>query len=87
MASLDTGAVVLSAAALSFLGLGAPVDYADWGQLIARSQNWIVGTQSNPLANWHTFTLPGVFIFTFVLGWNLLGDAFRDILDPTLRRR
>lgn len=87
MASLDTGAVVLSAAALSFLGLGAPVDFSDWGQLIARSQNWIVGTQSDPLANWHTFVLPGVFIFTFVLGWNLLGDAFRDILDPTLRRR
>lgn len=87
MASLDTGAIVLSAAALSFLGLGAPADYADWGQLIARSQNWIVGIQSDPLVNWHTFILPGIFIFTFVLGWNLLGDAFRDILDPTLRRR
>lgn len=86
-ASLDTGAIVLSAAGLSFLGLGAGPDYADWGQLIARSQNWIFGTRTNPFANWHTFVIPGVFIFIFVLGWNLLGDAFRDILDPTLRRR
>jgi peptide/nickel transport system permease protein len=86
-ASLDTGAIVLSAAGLSFLGLGAGPDYADWGQLIARSQNWIFGTRTDPFAHWHTFVLPGVFIFIFVLGWNLLGDAFRDILDPTLRRR
>jgi len=86
-ASLDTGAIVLSAAGLSFLGLGAGPDYADWGQLIARSQNWIFGTKTAPFAHWHTFVLPGIFIFIFVLGWNLLGDAFRDILDPTLRRR
>lgn len=86
-ASLDTGAIVLSAAGLSFLGLGAGADYADWGQLIARSQNWIFGTRTSPFAHWHTFVIPGVFIFIFVLGWNLLGDAFRDILDPTLRRR
>lgn len=87
MASLDTGAIVLSAAALSFLGLGAPTDFADWGQLIARSQNWIYGDINNPFAYWHTFVLPGIFIFVFVLGWNLLGDAFRDILDPTIRRK
>lgn len=86
-ASLDTGAIVLSAAGLSFLGLGAPADYADWGQMISRSQNWIYGNPSNPFEFWHTFLVPGIFIFTFVLGWNLLGDAFRDILDPTLRRR
>jgi len=42
MASLDIGAVVLAAAALSFLGLGAPEGYADWGQLIQFSRNWIV---------------------------------------------
>ena len=86
-ASLDTGAIVLAAAGLSFLGLGAPSDYADWGQMISRSQNWIYGNPSNPFEFWHTFLIPGIFIFIFVLGWNLLGDAFRDILDPTLRRR
>lgn len=87
MASLDIGAIVLSAAALSFLGLGAPAGYADWGQMIQYSQNWIFASPTDPWKYWYTFILPGLFIFTFVLGWNLLGDAFRDILDPTLRRR
>lgn len=88
MASLDIGAIVLSAAALSFLGLGADPWYSDWGQLIQRSQAWILGNPTTgPFAYWYTYLIPGLFIFTFVLGWNLLGDAFRDILDPTLRRR
>jgi peptide/nickel transport system permease protein len=87
VASLDIGAVVLSAAALSFLGLGVPEGYADWGQMISFSRNWIVGTSTNAFAYWYTVAIPGVFIFLFVLGWNLLGDAFRDILDPRLSRR
>lgn len=85
MASLDTGAIVLTAAALSFLGLGAPTYYADWGQIIQRSQPWISSRRIIDFA--HVFLIPGIFIFVFVLGWNLLGDAFRDVLDPTLRRR
>jgi len=87
MASLDIGAIVLTAAAMSFLGIGAQKGYADWGQLISLSRNWIFGDINNPLAFWHVFLIPGIFIFTFVLGWNLLGDAFRDIIDPTIRRR
>ena len=87
MASLDIGAVVLAAAALSFLGLGAPEGYADWGQLTSFARNWIVGPPGNPLKYWYAVTIPGVFILLFVLGWNLLGDAFRDILDPRLARR
>ena len=87
MASLDIGAVVLSAAALSFLGLGAPEGYADWGQLTSFARNWIVGPSSDPLRYWFAVTIPGLFILFFVLGWNLLGDAFRDIFDPRLARR
>ncbi len=87
MGSLDIGSVVLVAAALSFLGLGAPLGYADWGQMISISRNWILGKAGNPFAYWHTFIIPGLFIFFFVMGWNLLGDAFRDILDPMMRRR
>jgi len=87
MASLDIGAIVLAAAALSFLGLGAPEGYADWGQLIQFSRNWIVGTHDNALAYWYTVVIPGLFILFFVLGWNLLGDAARDILDPRLVKK
>ena len=87
MASLDIGAVVLAAAALSFLGLGAPEGYADWGQLTSFARNWIVGPSRDPLKYWFAVTIPGLFILFFVLAWNLLGDAFRDILDPRLARR
>ncbi|MBI4375620.1 MAG: ABC transporter permease [Elusimicrobia bacterium] len=82
VASLSMGRIVITAAALSFLGLGAPVGYADWGQLISLSRNWILGTSGNPFEYWHTVFIPGFTIFLFVLGWNLLGDAVRDILDP-----
>jgi len=85
--SLDMGTIVLAAAALSFLGLGASLGYADWGQMIALSLNWIYGNPSSPFQYWFTFVVPGLFISMFVLGWNLLGDALRDILDPTLRRK
>lgn len=87
MASLDIGSIVLTAAALSFLGLGAPKGYADWGQMISFSRNWIMGTMGDPYKYWFSFWIPGLFIFTFCLAWNLLGDAFRDIMDPTIRRR
>jgi peptide/nickel transport system permease protein len=87
MASLDIGAVVLSAAALSFLGLGAPEGYADWGQMTQFAHNWIVGPPSEPLKYWFAVFIPGAFILFFVLGWNLLGDAFRDVFDPRLARR
>ncbi|MGQ9787919.1 MAG: ABC transporter permease [Candidatus Hadarchaeaceae archaeon] len=87
MASLDLGAVVLTAAGLSFIGLGAPLGYADWGQMISFSRNWIVGPPGQPFLYWYTVLIPGLFIFFFVLGWSLLGDAVRDIMDPKLRRK
>ncbi|HEC96145.1 MAG TPA: ABC transporter permease [Euryarchaeota archaeon] len=86
VSTLDIGSIVLTAAALSFLGIGAEPNFADWGQIISRSRNWI----SRPellVRNWHTFVIPGIFITLFVLGWNLLGDALRDVLDPMIRRR
>jgi len=87
MASLDIGSVVLVVAALSFLGLGAPEGYADWGQLISLSRNWITGKPGEPFAYWYVYTIPGLFLFLFVMGWNLLGDALRDVMDPMIRRR
>ncbi|MGB2579840.1 peptide/nickel transport system permease protein [Elusimicrobium simillimum] len=82
VASLDIGYIVLTASSLSFLGLGSPPGTADWGQLIAMARNWILGSSSNPFAYAHTILIPGTALLLFVLGWNLLGDAFRDILDP-----
>ncbi len=85
LASLDIGSIVILFAALSFLGLGVPVGYADWGQLINLSRNWMAGTAGDPFTFWYTLIVPGTAIFLFVLGWNLLGDAFRDVFDPSLR--
>ncbi len=85
LASLNMGNIVITFAALSFLGLGVPPGYADWGQLINLSHNWITGTAGDPFTYWYTLVVPGVAIFLFVLGWNLLGDAFRDIFDPRLQ--
>ncbi|UCH25344.1 MAG: ABC transporter permease [Trueperaceae bacterium] len=82
IASLDIGSIVLTAAALSFLGLGAPIGYADWGQMISFAREWILGPPGQPLAYWYVSFWPGLIIVLFVLGWNLLGDAFRDVLDP-----
>jgi peptide/nickel transport system permease protein len=80
-ASLDISTQVLSFAALSFLGLGAELGYADWGQMLALSRNWI--TQLSRY--WFIVVYPGVALLFFVLGWNLIGDAIRDIVDPRLR--
>ncbi|MDF1522357.1 MAG: ABC transporter permease [Trueperaceae bacterium] len=81
VASLDIGSIVLTAAALSFLGLGPELGYTDWGQMISFARNWILGPPGQPLAYWYTSFWPGLTIVLFVLGWNLLGDAFRDVLD------
>ncbi len=85
VSTLDMGSIVVAAAALSFLGLGAPVGYSDWGQIISLSRGWILGGAGNALQFWYTVVFPGAALFLFTLGWNLLGDAFRDILDPRLR--
>ncbi len=81
VASLDIGSIVLTAAALSFLGLGPELGYTDWGQMISFARNWILGPPGQPMAYWFTSFWPGLVIVLFVLGWNLLGDAFRDVLD------
>ena len=80
VASLDIGTNVLSFAALSFLGVGAPVGYADWGQLLSLARNWIPSLSSY----WYIVVFPGVALLLFVLGFNLIGDAFRDALDPRM---
>ncbi len=82
VASMDIGSYVITFAALSFLGLGAEKGYADWGQMIAMARNWIPTLSKY----WYIIIgFPGGAIVLFVLAWNLIGDALRDILDPRLR--
>ncbi len=81
VASLDIGTYVLSFAALSFLGVGAELGYADWGQLLSFARNWI----PNLAKDWFIIVYPGMALVLYVLAWNLVGDAFRDALDPKMR--
>lgn len=81
LASLAIGDVVLSFAALSFLGIGTEVGYADWGQILSFARNYITSLDKY----WYIIIWPGLVLVLFVLGWNLLGDALRDVLDPRMR--
>jgi peptide/nickel transport system permease protein len=80
--SLDMGAIVLSFAALSFLGVGVEPGYADWGQIVSFARDWILTLDKH----WYIVLFPGVALLLYGLGWNLIGDALRDILDPKLRK-
>lgn len=84
-ATMRIGSMVITAAALSFLGLGAPQGYADWGSILSYSRDWIIGG-TNPGQYWFTILYPGIAMVLFVMGWNLLGDALRDVFDPRMRR-
>jgi len=81
LASLAIGDVVLSFAALSFLGIGTEIGYADWGQVLSFARNWITSLNQY----WYIIVWPGLTLVLFVMGWNLVGDALRDVLDPRMR--
>lgn len=76
-ATLGIGAAILDAAGLSFLGLGAEIGEPEWGAMLNENRDLI---RRAPLA----VTAPGIAIFLIVLGFNLLGDALRDALDPQI---
>ncbi len=83
LASMNVGDVVMSFAALSFLGVGVEVGYADWGQIISFARNFIPQLYTY----WYILVFPGVILILFVMGFNLMGDALRDIMDPKMRGR
>jgi len=78
-ASMDIGGVILTIAALSFLGLGAQAPSPEWGLMINTSRNYL-------LSAWWYSIFPGLAIFITVLAFNLLGDGIREILDPKTRK-
>jgi peptide/nickel transport system permease protein len=77
--TLDLGGVLLTAAGLSFIGLGASPGTAEWGLMISEGRTHMFHA-------WWYVTFPGLAILLVVLGFNLLGDGLRDVTDPKLRR-
>jgi len=77
--TLDIGGTILSASGLSFIGLGAAPGTAEWGILVSESRQFFV---FDP----HLMLFPGLAIAVTTLGFNLLGDGIRDVVDPKNRR-
>jgi len=77
--TLRMGTIILTAAGLGFLGLGAQPPTPEWGAIVSDGRSYLVN-------HWWITTFPGIAIAIVVLGFNLLGDGIRDILDPRLRR-
>jgi len=73
--TLDMSSIILTAAGLGFLGLGARPPSPEWGAMISTGRRFI-------LDQWWVATMPGIAIFVASLGFNLLGDGLRDVLDP-----
>ncbi len=73
--TLDMAGIILTAAGLGFLGLGAQPPLPEWGAMIASGRRFI-------LDQWWVAAMPGVAILIVSLGFNLLGDGLRDALDP-----
>ena len=78
-ATINVGTAILSAAALSFLGVGVQPPTPEWGAMLSRSRVYVVTAP-------HAVTFPGLAIMSVVLGFNLLGDGLRDALDPRFRQ-
>ena len=77
--SLDMGTIILTAAGLGFLGLGAQPPVPEWGLMVSDGRQFLVD-------QWWVSTLPGFAILIVVMGFNLMGDGIRDILDPHQRQ-
>ncbi|NNG05379.1 MAG: ABC transporter permease [Inquilinus sp.] len=73
--TLDMAGIILTAAGLGFLGLGAQPPLPEWGAMVSSGRQFL-------LDQWWVATMPGIAIFVVCLGFNLLGDGLRDLLDP-----
>ncbi|VTQ52926.1 nickel transporter permease NikC [Campylobacter jejuni] len=78
--TMRIGTSILTAASLSFIGLGPEPDVPEWGNILAMSRNMMMA------GKWNVSVFPGLAIFLTVLAFNLLGDALRDTLDPKLKK-
>jgi len=80
LSSLNFGNAVITASALSFLGVGVQPPFPEWGAIIAEGRNYL---RSAP----HITTIAGIVVFVTVLGFNLVGDGLRDAMDPRTQSR
>lgn len=78
-ATLRVGTSIISAAGLSYIGLGVPLPTPEWGALLSASKSFIINAQ-------HMCLFPGLAIMITVMVINLVGDGLRDALDPKLKR-
>jgi peptide/nickel transport system permease protein len=78
--TLSLGIAVVETAALGFLGLGQQPPFPEWGKMLAESQRFLL------TGSWWALVFPGAAIMLTVLGFNLLGDGLRDVLDPRLAK-
>ncbi len=78
-ATLDVGGIILTTAGLSFIGFGAQPPTPEWGVMVSEGRSFLMD-------QWWVSTFPALAILLLVLGFNLLGDAVRDVLDPRLRK-
>ena len=77
-ASVQIGAVILTEASLSFLGFGVPPPFPSWGRMLQESQTQMINHPTLAI-------FPGIAVTLVVFGFNMLGDALRDVLDPRMR--
>jgi peptide/nickel transport system permease protein len=78
-ATLEIGGVILTSAGLAFIGFGAQPPTPEWGIMVSEGRSFLMD-------QWWVATFPAVAILLLVLGFNLLGDGVRDVLDPRLRK-
>jgi len=79
LGTLVVGETILIASSLSFIGLGAQPPTPEWGAMISVGRKFLMD-------QWWYATFPGLFILVTVIGFNIFGDALRDVLDPRIRR-
>lgn len=85
LAASDVGAMVVTVAALTFIGLTGEEPTADWGAILKYTRNWIIATPTHAFDFWYTYMPISVAIITFSIGWSLIGDGLRDVFDPRWR--
>jgi peptide/nickel transport system permease protein len=73
--TLNMAGIILTAAALGFLGLGAQPPMPEWGAMLSTGRQYLLGS-------WFLAAAPGLAILVVSLGFNLFGDGLRDVLDP-----